>query len=78
MGKTKNLAAKIPLIFILTGAAFCAALVIKSLSVSGGTFDYYRHVLSHQIYQTILFICIECGTAAVWFEFLRIKTEKSE
>ena len=77
MGKTKGLAAKIPMIFILAGAALCTALVIKSLMISGGAFDYHQHVLSHQIYQAILFICIECGVAAVWFEFLRIKTEET-
>ncbi len=75
MGKTKNIAAKIPIILILTGAVLCAVLAAKSLMISGAGFDYHRHVLSVQIYQAILFICIECGIGAVWFEYLRIKTE---
>lgn len=76
MGKTKKLAAKIPIIFILAGACLCGILAVKSLAVSAGTFDYHRHVLSVQIYQTIMFISIECGIGAVWFEYLRIKTEE--
>ena len=78
MGKTKKLAAKIPIIMLLTGAVICGLLAVKSLAVSGGAFDYHRHVLSHQIYQAIMFICIECGIGAVWFEYLRIKTESDE
>lgn len=77
MGKTKKLAAKIPMIFMLMGMVVCGILALKSIAVSGGSFDYHRHVLSHQIYQAIMFICIECGVAAVWFEVLRIKTDES-
>lgn len=77
MEKTKRIAAKMPIILILMGAAICAVLAVKSLMISGGAFDYHRHVLSHQLYQAILFICIECGVAAVWFEYLRIKTEET-
>jgi len=76
MGKTKKLAEKIPIIMLLTGAVICGLLAVKSLAVSGGAFDYHRHVLSHQIYQAIMFISIECGIGAVWFEYLRIKTEE--
>ncbi|MBR2471328.1 MAG: hypothetical protein IKB55_01455 [Clostridia bacterium] len=76
MGKTKKLMAKIPIIFLLSGGIICAVLMVKSLMISGGTFDYHRHVLSHQLYQAIIFICAECGVAAIWFEYLRIKSEK--
>ena len=79
MGKTKNIKAKIPIILLVTGAVICGILAIKSLMISDGAFDYHRHVLSHQLYQAIMFICIECGIGAVWFEYLRIKTDnKSE
>lgn len=76
MGKTKSKAKKIPIMLILAGAFICGLLALKSLAVSSGSFDYYRHVLSVQIYQAIMFISIECGIGAVWFEYLRIKTEE--
>ena len=72
----KNYAVKIPAYILLSGAIICAILVLKSLAVTQGAFDYHRHVFSVQLYQTIMFICIECGLSAVWFEYLRIKSEK--
>ncbi len=75
MGNTKKKAKTIPIILLLAGAVICGILAIKLFAVSGGAFDYHRHVLSHQLYQAIMFICIECGIGAVWFEILRIKTE---
>ncbi len=72
-----NLAAKVPMFMLAAGAIICAVLVIKSLLLGGGAFDYHKHVLSVQLYQAIMFICIECGLAAVWFEILRIKTDKN-
>ena len=68
-GKIRKYAAKVPGFMLAAGAVLCAVLVIKSLSLNGGSFDYHRHVLSVQLYQTIMFICIECGISAVWFEY---------
>ena len=78
MERAKGIMAKIPIIFLLVGAVICGFLTIKSFAVSSGAFDYFRYVRQAQIYQAIIFICAECGVAAVWFEYLRIKTDKGE